>query len=155
MAAMEPTALEIVVPDRPEKADRDAIVTALVAFNDSRAGPAGFKDVAILLRTPSGETVGGLWAKFVYDWMYVELLFVPQAARGTGLGSQLLKKAEELAIAQGCAGVWLDTFGFQARGFYERNGYSIFGTLDDHPRGTQRFFLRKILNAGTAPPGQN
>jgi GNAT superfamily N-acetyltransferase len=153
---MEPTALDIVVPDHPEKADRDAIVTALVAFNESRAGPAGFKELAILLRAPSsGETVGGLWAKFVYDWLYVELLFVPESVRGAGLGSRLLERAEEHAIARGCAGIWLDTFGFQARGFYERNGYTIFGTLEDHPRGTQRFFLRKILNPGTAPPRQS
>jgi GNAT superfamily N-acetyltransferase len=152
---MDPTTLEIVVPDHPEKADRDAIVTGIVAFNDSRAGPAGFKELAILLRAPSsGETVGGLWAKFVYDWLYVELLFLPETVRGKGLGSRLLKQAEELAAERGCVGVWLDTFGFQARGFYERNGYTIFGTLDEHPRGTQRFFLRKILNMEPTSPGQ-
>jgi GNAT superfamily N-acetyltransferase len=152
---MKPTDLEFVVPDQPNRADREAILTPLKAFNDSQAEPEGFQELAILLRDPgSGETVGGLWAKLSYDWLFVDLMFVPQAARSIGVGSQLLKRAEEIAIARGCVGVWLDTFGFQARGFYERNGYHVFGTLDEHPRGTQRFFLRKVLKARTTSSRQ-
>jgi GNAT superfamily N-acetyltransferase len=152
---MKPTILEFVVTDQPTTADRDAILTPLIVFNVGQAGPSGFKELAILLRDPSSsETVGGLSGKFLYDWLFIELMFVPQMVRGMGLGSQLLKRAEEIAIERGCVGVWLDTFGFQARGFYERNGYHVFGTLDEHPRGTQRFFLRKILNVGTTATKQ-
>ena len=152
---MKPTDLEFVVLDQPNRADREAILTPLKAFNDSQAEPEGFQELAILLRDPgSGETVGGLWAKLSYDWLFVDLMFVPQAARSIGVGSQLLKRAEEIAIARGCVGVWLDTFGFQARGFYERNGYHVFGTLDEHPRGTQRFFLHKVLKARTTSSRQ-
>jgi hypothetical protein len=39
----------------------------------------------------------------------------------------------------------LDTFDFQARGFYERNGYELFGTLDDCPPGHKRYYLKKAL----------
>jgi GNAT superfamily N-acetyltransferase len=152
---MKPTGLEFVVPNQPNRADREAILKPLKAFNDSQAEPEGFQELAILLRDPgSGETVGGLWAKLSYDWLFVDLMFVPQAARSIGVGSQLLKRAEEIAIARGCVGVWLDTFGFQARGFYERNGYHVFGTLNEHPRGTQRFFLHKVLKARTTSSRQ-
>jgi hypothetical protein len=44
-----------------------------------------------------------------------------------------------------CVGIWVDTYGFQARGFYEKLGYELFGTIDDHPRGSHRFFFRKRL----------
>jgi GNAT superfamily N-acetyltransferase len=143
---MQHTALELIVTDQPEAADRKAIIERLIAFNDSQAGPSGYRELAILLRDPSsGETVGGLSARIVYDWLFIELVFVPEAVRNQGIGSQLLKKAEGIAIERRCAGIWLDTFSFQARGFYERNGYHVFGTLDDHPRGGQRFFLRKKL----------
>jgi hypothetical protein len=37
--------------------------------------------------------------------------------------------------------IGLDTFEFQARGFYEKLGFELFGTLDDHPVGHCRFFL--------------
>jgi ribosomal protein S18 acetylase RimI-like enzyme len=53
-----------------------------------------------------------------------------------------------IAAARGCIGVWLDTYAFQARGFYEKLGYEVFGTLADHPRGGGRFFMRKLLAAG-------
>jgi hypothetical protein len=55
--------------------------------------------------------------------------------------------AEDEARALGCVGVWLDTFSFQARGFYERHGYEVFGTLDEFPAPHQRFFLRKRFAA--------
>jgi GNAT superfamily N-acetyltransferase len=75
----------------------------------------------------------------------VELLFVPKEYRGAGLGTELMRLAEEEARRRGCRGAWLDTFSFQARGFYERLGYSVFGTIGDHPPGHSRFFMKKAL----------
>ncbi len=77
--------------------------------------------------------------------LFVELLFVPDSMRRAGIGRQVLRAAEEEAARRGCVGVWLDTFSFQARGFYERLGYTVFGTLDDYPPGHNRFFLEKRL----------
>jgi hypothetical protein len=54
-----------------------------------------------------------------------------------------MNEAEAEAIRRGCRGAWLDTFSFQARGFYERPGYSIFGTIENFPPGHRRFFLKK------------
>jgi hypothetical protein len=48
-------------------------------------------------------------------------------------------------MRRGCHGVWLDTFTFQARGFYERLGYSVFGAIEDYPPGHSRHFLKKDL----------
>jgi len=75
----------------------------------------------------------------------VDLLFVPDTLRGRGLGSELMKRAEEEALARGCHSAWLDTFQFQARGFYERIGYQIFGELSDFPAGHARYFMKKAL----------
>jgi hypothetical protein len=65
------------------------------------------------------------------------------------------------AIRRGCRGAYLDTFSYQARPFYEKLGYAVFGTLDDYPPGHQRFFMRKRLGEHTAsnlllplPPGE-
>jgi hypothetical protein len=35
----------------------------------------------------------------------------------------------------------LETFSFQARGFYERHGYHVYATLDGFPPGYQQLFL--------------
>src|SRR4029450_10584634 len=138
--------LQIVLADNPVAAEREAIPKSLVAYNDSRAGPSGFKAIALLLQDQdTGEKVGGLWASSFYDWLDIELLFVPDPHRGGGFGSELIRQAETIATARDCIGVWVDTFGFQALGFYQKLGYEIFGTLDDHPRGSRRCFLRKLL----------
>lgn len=48
----------------------------------------------------------------------------------------MLLQAEQEAIARGCRGAWLDTYSFQARGFYERLGYAVFGILDHDGDGS-------------------
>ena len=47
------------------------------------------------------------------------------------------------AQARGCFGAWVDTFSFQARPFYEKQGYTVFGTIADQPPGHARHFLFK------------
>ena len=94
----------------------------------------------------NGVAVGGLAGWSTFDWFFVVGLFVPEALRGQRLGSELIGRAEAYAREQGLIGVWLDTFDFQARGFYEKLGYTVFGTLDDHPVGGRRFFLKKRLD---------
>ncbi|WP_237143682.1 GNAT family N-acetyltransferase [Phyllobacterium zundukense] len=49
--------------------------------------------------------------------------------RGKNLGSQLLLRAEEIAMDQNCVGIWLDTFEFHAPEFYIKKGYEVFGKL--------------------------
>ena len=56
-----------------------------------------------------------------------------------------MRRAEHEAIRRGCHSAWLDTYEFQARGFYERLGYSGFGQLDDYPPGFVRYFMKKAL----------
>ena len=80
-----------------------------------------------------------------FDWLQIELLFVPAALRGQAIGRGLMAEAERIAVTRGCHGAWLDTFSFQARGFYEALGYELLATLPDHPRGEARHFLRKLL----------
>ncbi|MDE1147957.1 MAG: GNAT family N-acetyltransferase [Azospirillaceae bacterium] len=133
----------ITAPENPTPEDREAILAPLRAYNDAQAGASGFRVVALLLKDEAGATVGGLWGKISYDWLFVELLSVPEALRGHDFGTALMAEAERLARGHGCLGLWLDTFGFQARGFYEKLGFSVFGTLEDHPAGNRRHFLAK------------
>ena len=135
---------DLIVDNDPSDADRLALVTALRAYNDTQAPPLDQQPVAILIRQ-DGVTTGGLSGRTGYGWLFVEYLVVPDALRGTGVGSRLMRTAEQIARDRGCTGIWLDTFSFQARGFYERLGFAVFGTIDDYPPGHQRFFLSKRL----------
>ncbi|WP_062120917.1 GNAT family N-acetyltransferase [Aureimonas sp. AU40] len=137
--------LRITIPDTPTQVHEQAILDVLVQHNQKMAGPSGYRPVALLLTDESGATVGGLYGKITYDWLFVELLAVPSDQRSQGHGTDLMDKAEHIARASGCIGVWLDTYEFQALGFYRKRGFEVFGTIEDHPIGQRRFFLRKQL----------
>lgn len=78
----------------------------------------------------SHEILGGLVAVSYWGSFYISDVLTPEAARGQGLGSELMRQAEHEARARGCRHMWLDTFDFQARAFYERIGFEVFGQLD-------------------------
>ena len=123
-------------------ADRQAIAAALMAFNTAKR-PTDLGSYVVRLRTAEGETIGGLAAHYYYDWLHVEILALPEESRGQGLGTKLIKLAEEHARSKGCIGVWLDTFEHQAPKFYEKLGYTEFGRIEGHPIGSRRYFFMK------------
>lgn len=137
--------MELILTDAPDPSARDAIAAGLGGFNTERAGPGEWRRLAVLMHDEAGAVTGGLWGITSYQWLFTELLFVPPALRGRGLGAEILGRAEAEARRRGCRGAWLDTFEFQARGFYERLGYSLFGCIDDYPPGYARYFLKKTF----------
>ena len=135
----------IVTVAEPTAQDRHAVLAPLVEHNELRAGPANPIPVAILVKDGQGATIGGLWGRSTYDWLFVEYLALPEDYRGQGLGTAPMLEAERLARVRGCRGLWLDTFDSQARGFYEKLGFTVFGTIEDHPVGGRRHFMSKHL----------
>ncbi|WP_419727432.1 hypothetical protein [Terrisporobacter petrolearius] len=51
----------------------------------------------------------------------------------------------KIAKEEKCNLIHLDTFDFQAKDFYIKNGYEIFGVLDECPKNHKRYFLKKSL----------
>ena len=126
--------------------EREAILKPLRAYNLSHTGNMAFETIGILLRDPATqEVVGGLYGKISYGWMFIELLSIPDQMRTQGAGTRLMRAAEELARERQCVGIWLDTFSFQAPGFYRKLGFSEFGHIADYPAGHQRHFFQKRL----------
>jgi GNAT superfamily N-acetyltransferase len=87
---------------------------------------------------------GDIWAK----WLHVITLAVAAPVRRRGFGKELMQRAETYAVERGCTNAFLDTFSFEARPFYEKLGYRLFGTLENHPVGHQHYFMTKKLNSG-------
>ncbi len=73
------------------------------------------------------------------------MLWVDEAHRGKGYGSILLEEVEKIAKEKECTLIHLDTFDFQAKDFYLKHGYELFGVLDDCPPGHKRFFMKKKI----------
>jgi GNAT superfamily N-acetyltransferase len=132
------------ITETPAKAEVAALVDAITAYNLPFAGPRDERQFGLVLRDPATRAViGGLWAQPVYGLLFLEFLILPEGLRGAGIGTRLVRQAEEVARSRGYGGVFLDTFSFQARPFYERLGYSVFTVIDDYPPGHRRFLMAK------------
>jgi ribosomal protein S18 acetylase RimI-like enzyme len=112
--------------------------------NMGRTGRRDFQALALFERDADG-IVAGLSGFTWAGWLEIKLLWVREDQRGRGLGRQLLAAAEAEARTRGCRHVWLDSYSFQAPGFYQRLGYEVFGVLDDYPAAEKRVFLTKTL----------
>ncbi|WP_030419605.1 N-acetyltransferase [Streptomyces sp. SCSIO 75703] len=90
----------------------------------------------------AGGLVGHTWA----TWLHVTYLWVDGRYRGAGLGSRLLAEAEHTAGAQrGCAAARVETWDFQAPGFYRAHGYRVVCEIPDYPPGITEYTLLKRL----------
>ena len=114
-------------------------------YNTHQAGDDGGRNLCFVLQSPDQEIVGGVIGATYWDWLYINLMWIKEELRGHGYGSRLLTLAEEEARQRGAKQAYLDTFSFQAPGFYKKHGYEVFGKLHDFPAGHQRYFLTKRL----------
>jgi GNAT superfamily N-acetyltransferase len=129
----------------PDKADLETFWNILRQFNASEVGSDNYQKLCIFARDNNGKIIGGLDGETFYGWLFVKNIAVDEAFRKCNIGSQLLQAAETEALKRGCSQAYLDTYSFQAQQFYEKNGYTIFGTLNDFPKGHKRIFLWKSL----------
>ena len=90
--------------------------------------------------------IGGVAATMYWEHVHIDFFWVDQRCRHAGHGSRLLREVERFAREQGCRLIVLDTLSFQAPEFYKKNGYQVFGVLEDHPRGFSQTFLQKRLD---------
>jgi len=103
------------------------------------------KNVQVFIRDQDNRVVGGAVGQTFGGWVYISLLWVEESLRNKGNGTKLLKMIEAEAVKLGCKYAHLDTYSFEAKPFYERNGYTVFATLENYPEGHSKHFLKKEL----------
>jgi len=114
-------------------------------FNTQQAGDDNGKNLCFVLRGPDDAVVGGIIGATHWNWLYINLMWIREDVRGQGYGGQLLALAEGEGRKRGAKHAYLDTFSFQAPGFYKKYGYQVFGELTDFPGEHQRYYLKKDL----------
>ena len=132
-----------------KEGDADYIIDRLVEYNLSQV-PARqevlFDTLDKMITDDNGKIIAGSVAR-MYCWniAYIDTLWVDEPYHGKGLGAKLLAEVENTAKEKICYLIHLDTFDFRAKEFYEKQGYNVFGVLEDCPKGHCRYYLKKKL----------
>jgi GNAT superfamily N-acetyltransferase len=125
--------------------DSSPVGRKLSKFNSDAAGDPLFTEVLFSAVDEHGSELGAVLATKDWAWLNIQVLFVEEKERCTGVGSALLAQIEKWGTENGCNKIHLDTFTFQAVAFYERRGYKEFGRLKNFPSGHDRVFMMKVL----------
>ena len=137
--------LRLSVEEQAAPADAEQLHRGLDEFNRTRVGDDNMRHLSVLLRDADGAVVAGALGNTYWGWLYIGTLWVAKRLRGQGWGSRVLGAAEGEARRRGCHHVHLDTMSFQALPFYQKQGYSVYGELNDKPLGHSQYFLQKAL----------
>lgn len=101
--------------------------------------------IEIILRNDADKIIGGLYGRTIWGNMEIKTCVIHQAKRKQGFGKILIQSAEKEARKRKCNQITLDTFSFQAPGFYENLGFEKIGVETNFPIGYEKYYYRKIL----------
>ena len=143
---------QLILTDAPGADAQAAVEHGLTAFNREHAGFVDSRKLAVLLTHPgTGEVSGGLLGRTSLGLLFIDLVSLPAASRGRGIGARMLAMAEAGAVARGCTASVLYTITFQAPGFYARHGYRELGRIECDPPGQTRICMTKQLRTPHPP----
>jgi GNAT superfamily N-acetyltransferase len=125
-----------------------ALATAPAPDELPETTPAGAGDTSFSLGFADGDEILGRIVG-VFDGLgilRVKWFAVTESARGRGVGGRLLREVEQRAVTSGCALSIIETFSFSAPVFYEKQGYSVLGAVEDFPVAGEAFisFVKRL-----------
>lgn len=141
--------LHFILTDVSKSEDQVYIHEQIKAFNNivsehhRMVRKIGTKSLNIFISDHQGEIWGGLVADTYWGWLEIDDFWLDESLRRQGYGREMLAYIEAEAIKEGCTQAFLQTFSFQARGFYEKQGYYVVGQMDDYPPGHALYWMRK------------
>ncbi|MBN5256307.1 GNAT family N-acetyltransferase [Serratia marcescens] len=136
----------IEISDRVTPEITSCIAEGLDRFNDQQIGYGDRLPLVVVVKDPdSGEVLGGITGRSSLGLLFLDLFYLPEALRGAGLGSELLRRFEQEGRRRGCLSAVLYTISFQAPDFYQRHGWQRMGEVPCLPPGTSRIFMSKTL----------
>ena len=121
------------------------IEDGLRQFNITTSGIDDWQALGVFaVDTDSKTVLGGLTGRTSLGLLFIDVFFLPEDLRRSGLGGRILRMAEDEATRRGCSAAMLVTINFQAPGFYKLHGWRVFGEIESKP-GISRVFMTKAL----------
>ena len=141
---------DLLISTGPTPGEVQYLEDRLYEFNSGATGITDGEWLAIFVRDDDHRLVAGLCGNTWGGCAEIRQFWVDEARRKQGLGTRLLRAAEQEARRRACRQMLLMTFSFQAPGFYARHGFEVVAVVDDHPHGHKNLLLRKRLGAADA-----
>jgi ribosomal protein S18 acetylase RimI-like enzyme len=104
-----------------------------------------YEEVCLYLKDEHGKVRGGILSEICWNWLEIHTFMIDEDIRKSGYGTKLLCELEKIALEKECDFIKVDTLSFQALDFYKKNGYQVFGTIDNVGRDHQHYHLKKDL----------
>lgn len=141
--------MNIEVTTNANAEDARTISQGIISFNEATIPDLEPLDKEVkfftFARNEANEVVGGIRATCYWNTLHIELLWLDESCRGKGVGSDLIHAAETFAKEKGCEKAFVETTSWQAKPFYQKNGYEHIATLNDRPKGHASHYLTKTL----------
>jgi len=140
-----PPGTQLTLEAEPRAEDIQFLENALYEFNVEATCVSDGGLLGLFLRDAGGSILGGA---FGWSWggtCHIRYLFLPAEMRRQGHGRRLMHTVELEARRRGCQQIVLETFSFQAPGFYKKLGFEVLSHVTDYPRGHQYLTLVKRL----------
>lgn len=112
-------------------------------FNNYRE--KGYNDTFGFYAILDEQIIGGITAHKKMEWLDVDILFINEKFRKNRIGSKLVSKAVEYCQKEKLIGMHLYTLDFQAKGFYEKQGFKLIAEIKDWPKGITRYEFIKYI----------
>ncbi|MGX2959601.1 GNAT family N-acetyltransferase [Peribacillus sp. JNUCC 23] len=104
-----------------------------------------YEEISLFVKDENGIVRGGILGAICWNWLEIHSLLLDEDIRKIGYGTKLLLEIENIALEKQCDFIKVDTLSFQALGFYEKNGYKVFGSIDNVGRDYKHYYLKKEL----------
>ena len=136
--------MNIRVTTSPTDGDISEIHEMLKAYNLAKRERSENVPLGIFVEE-NGKKLAGLTGEIFGNWLMIKYLFVDESLRGRGVGRSLMERAEAEARERGAKYAFVDTFSFQAPGFYKKLGYKEVFTLTEYPyTGSRTYFTKEL-----------
>jgi GNAT superfamily N-acetyltransferase len=104
-----------------------------------------YEEICLFLKDDKGNVRGGILSEICWNWLEIHTFILDEDIRKSGFGTKLLVEIEKIAIEKECDFIKVDTLSFQALDFYQKNGYQVFGSLENVGRDYKHYYLKKDL----------
>ncbi len=137
--------LHLTVHDEDRLPEAALVEAGLDATNAAVAALRNVRPLLVFAREQGETVVGGAVGRTWGECCELRQLWVAESHRRCGLGTRLVREVERRARERGCRLLYLETFSFQAKPFYEKIGYRVNAEIKGFEDGIIKYFMIRDL----------